>query len=43
MTRAALEEARRMAEEVTEDAETHGIASGKPFKPEAEKGQNPPA
>jgi regulator of protease activity HflC (stomatin/prohibitin superfamily) len=41
--RAALEEARRMAEGVTADAEAHGIRSGKPFDPEAEKGQAPPA
>src|SRR6187551_2007531 len=37
--RQALEEARRLAEGVTADAESHGTRSGKPFSPEAEKGQ----
>ena len=37
--RAALEEARRLAEGVTADAESHGTGSGKPFDPNAEKGQ----
>jgi len=37
--RAALEEARRLAEGVTADAESHGTRSGKPFDPDAEKGQ----
>jgi hypothetical protein len=41
--RKALEEARRLAEGVTADAESHGTGSGKPFDPEAEKGQQPPA
>jgi len=41
--RKALEEARRLAEGVTADAESHGTGSGKPFSPEAEKGQAPPA
>ena len=41
--RKALEEARRLAEGVTADAESHGTGSGKPFDPEAEKGQAPPA
>src|SRR6478752_8850090 len=35
--RQALEEARRLAEGVTADAESHGTRSGKPFSPEAEK------
>ena len=37
--RTALEEARRLAEGVTADAESHGTGSGKPFDPNAEKGQ----
>jgi regulator of protease activity HflC (stomatin/prohibitin superfamily) len=37
--RKALEEARRLAEGVTADAESHGTRSGIPFDPEAEKGQ----
>jgi len=41
--RKALEEARRLAEGVTADAESHGTRSGKPFSDEAEKGQAPPA
>ena len=41
--RKALEEARRLARGVTEDAESHGTRSGRPFDPEAERGQAPPA
>ncbi|WP_062292026.1 SPFH domain-containing protein [Demequina phytophila] len=37
--RAALEEARRQAEGVSAEAEQAGSASGKPFDPDAEKGQ----
>src|SRR6187431_1012901 len=37
--RAALEEARRLAEGVTADAESHGTGSGKAFDPNVEKGQ----
>src|SRR5690554_4301265 len=35
----ALEEARRLAEDVAADAEVAGTGSGKPFDPEVEKGQ----
>ena len=37
--RKALEEARRLARGVTEDAESHGTRSGTPFDLDAEKGQ----
>ncbi len=39
--RAALEEARRQAEGISGEAEQAGTRSGKPFDPDAEKGQQP--